>query len=342
MQRFEPIALERAEVVGIAKLDPQLLEDRPEALARRRAVVAGEMVAHVRLEAVVIQQRVIDVEKKDIFLHIRHVYHLCAGSGAAELAPTRGSPQTRIDRRRLTPAHVWTQISRSLSMANAEMLAQMSGKPGFIAALDQSGGSTPGALRLYGIPDSAYSGDAEMFAAMHAMRVRMMTAPAFTGAKVIAAILFEAHDGRRGEGVAGSDLPVERARRRAVAEGRQGPRGGGRRGQSDEADPRAAGAARSRDRARHIRHQDALHHPPCFADRHRRDRRAAVRDRRRDRQRGLVPIIEPEVSINSPDKAGRRDIAARRDPRRARQAAGGPEGDAQADDSRRRRTFTRR
>src|ERR1700760_138435 len=77
-------------------------------------------------------------------------------------------------------------------MANSKMMAQMSGKGGFIAALDQSGGSTPGALRAYGIPDSAYSGDAEMFRLMHAMRVRIMTAPAFTGAKVIAAILFEA------------------------------------------------------------------------------------------------------------------------------------------------------
>ena len=76
-------------------------------------------------------------------------------------------------------------------MANDKMMAQMSGKGGFIAALDQSGGSTPGALRLYGIPDNAYSGDAEMFRLVHEMRVRIMTAPAFTGAKVIAAILFE-------------------------------------------------------------------------------------------------------------------------------------------------------
>jgi fructose-bisphosphate aldolase class I len=75
--------------------------------------------------------------------------------------------------------------------ANDRMMAQISGKDGFIAALDQSGGSTPGALRLYGIPDSDYSGDAEMFRLMHQMRVRIMTAPAFTGAKVVAAILFE-------------------------------------------------------------------------------------------------------------------------------------------------------
>jgi fructose-bisphosphate aldolase class I len=77
-------------------------------------------------------------------------------------------------------------------MANDQMMAQISGKGGFIAALDQSGGSTPGALRLYGIQDSAYSGDAEMFKLMHEMRVRIMTSPAFTGAKVVGAILFEA------------------------------------------------------------------------------------------------------------------------------------------------------
>src|SRR5262245_3507561 len=76
-------------------------------------------------------------------------------------------------------------------MTNDQMLEQISRKDGFIAALDQSGGSTPGALRLSGIADSAYSGDAEMFRLMHETRVRIMTAPAFTGARVIAAILFE-------------------------------------------------------------------------------------------------------------------------------------------------------
>ena len=82
-------------------------------------------------------------------------------------------------------------------MANDKMTAQISSKPGFIAALDQSGGSTPGALRLYGIPDTAYSGEAEMFRLIHQMRERIMTAPAFTGAKVIATILFEGTmDGR--------------------------------------------------------------------------------------------------------------------------------------------------
>ncbi len=76
-------------------------------------------------------------------------------------------------------------------MASETMMAQISGKNGFMAALDQSGGSTPGALRNYGIPDSAYSGDAAMFQLMHEMRVRVMTAPSFSGDKVIGAILFE-------------------------------------------------------------------------------------------------------------------------------------------------------
>ena len=76
-------------------------------------------------------------------------------------------------------------------MSVSEMMAQMRDKPGFIAALDQSGGSTPKALAAYGIPESAYSGDAEMFELIHEMRVRIITAPSFNGGKVIGAILFE-------------------------------------------------------------------------------------------------------------------------------------------------------
>ena len=76
-------------------------------------------------------------------------------------------------------------------MNNQTMAAQITRGDGFIAALDQSGGSTPAALRLYGIPDTAYTGEAEMFRLMHEMRVRIMTSPAFTGAQVLAAILFE-------------------------------------------------------------------------------------------------------------------------------------------------------
>ncbi len=76
-------------------------------------------------------------------------------------------------------------------MTHDAMMAQARDKGGFIAALDQSGGSTPGALRHYGIPDDGYRGEDQMFRLMHEMRVRIMTAPAFTGDKVIGAILFE-------------------------------------------------------------------------------------------------------------------------------------------------------
>jgi fructose-bisphosphate aldolase class I len=77
------------------------------------------------------------------------------------------------------------------NVSNVAMSEQIAGKPGFLAALDQSGGSTPGALRLYGVADSAYGSDAEMFKLIHDMRVRIMKAPAFRGDKIIGAILFE-------------------------------------------------------------------------------------------------------------------------------------------------------
>jgi fructose-bisphosphate aldolase, class I len=76
-------------------------------------------------------------------------------------------------------------------MNNPTMTAQVAHSDGFIAALDQSGGSTPGALRLYGISETAYAGEAEMFTLMHEMRVRIMTSPAFTGIRVLGTILFE-------------------------------------------------------------------------------------------------------------------------------------------------------
>ncbi len=74
---------------------------------------------------------------------------------------------------------------------NDEMLAKVRTGSGFIAALDQSGGSTPKALRLYGVDDDAWSTDDEMFDLIHAMRTRIVTSPSFTGDKVLGAILFE-------------------------------------------------------------------------------------------------------------------------------------------------------
>lgn len=74
---------------------------------------------------------------------------------------------------------------------NTEQAEQMRSGQGFIAALDQSGGSSPKALKLYGVDEDAYSNEAEMFDQIHAMRARIVAAPAFTGDKVIGAILFE-------------------------------------------------------------------------------------------------------------------------------------------------------
>lgn len=76
-------------------------------------------------------------------------------------------------------------------MNTQEMTTRIATGQGFIAALDQSGGSTPKALRGYGVEDSEWSGDEEMFAQIHAMRARVITAPSFASGKVIGAILFE-------------------------------------------------------------------------------------------------------------------------------------------------------
>ena len=76
---------------------------------------------------------------------------------------------------------------------------------GFIAALDQSGGSTPKALRMYGVPESAYSGEEEMYRMVHAMRTRIITTPAFNGDRILAAILFENTMDREIEGRSTAD-----------------------------------------------------------------------------------------------------------------------------------------
>lgn len=74
---------------------------------------------------------------------------------------------------------------------NDQQLQKMKTHPGFIAALDQSGGSTPNALRAYGIKEGAWSNEDEMFAIVHQMRTRIITSPSFTGERLLAAILFE-------------------------------------------------------------------------------------------------------------------------------------------------------
>jgi fructose-bisphosphate aldolase, class I len=86
-------------------------------------------------------------------------------------------------------------------MASADMLAKVATGQGFIAALDQSGGSTPKALAQYGVDPSEYSGEAEMYDRVHEMRSRIMTSPAFSGERVLGAILFEGTMDRTVEGL---------------------------------------------------------------------------------------------------------------------------------------------
>ncbi len=88
---------------------------------------------------------------------------------------------------------------------NQAQLEKVRSAEGFIAALDQSGGSTPKALRLYGIEESEYSSDAEMFDLIHQMRSRMITSPAFDGDRILGAILFEDTMDRTIEGLGSAE-----------------------------------------------------------------------------------------------------------------------------------------
>jgi fructose-bisphosphate aldolase class I len=183
-----------------------------------------------------------------------------------------------------------------------EQLARVRSGRGFIAALDQSGGSTPKALRLYGILESEYSSEDEMFDLMHAMRTRMITSPAFTGERVLGAILFEGTMLREIEGRGSADylwstkgvvpfLKVDKGLADEV-DGVQvmKPMPG-----LDElvATARSKGVFGTKMRSViKLANQAGI---------------AAVVSQQFDVGRqilagGLVPIIEPEVDINSPDK----------------------------------------
>jgi fructose-bisphosphate aldolase, class I len=189
-------------------------------------------------------------------------------------------------------------------MANDLMMAQISGQGGFIAALDQSGGSTPGALRHYGIPDSAYSGDAEMFSLMHKMRVRIMTAPAFTGTKVIAAILFEqTMDGQ----ARGKPVPAFLWEERRVVPFLKVDKG--LEAEKDGVSLMKPMPALDALLTRAVKLGVFGTKMRSFINRPSKDGIAAVVAQQFDvaaqvAAQGLLPIIEPEISIKSPDKAG--------------------------------------
>ncbi len=189
-------------------------------------------------------------------------------------------------------------------MSTEKMLAQMSRQPGFIAALDQSGGSTPGALRLYGIPDTAFGSDAEMFRLIHEMRVRIMTAPAFTGAKIIGAILFE---GTMDGLVQEKPVPAYLWNDRGVVpfvkvdQGLEPEQDGVRLMRPmPSLDATVARAVKLEVFGTKMRSVINLPSQTGIG--------AVVRQQFEIAERiargGLMPIIEPEVLVNSPDKAG--------------------------------------
>ena len=188
-------------------------------------------------------------------------------------------------------------------MANDKMAAQMSSKDGFIAALDQSGGSTPGALRLYGVADSEYSGDVEMFKLVHEMRVRIISSPAFRGEKVIGAILFE----RTMDGLAkGKPVPTFLWEERGVVpflkvdKGLEAEKDGVRLMKPmPDIEPLLARAAKLGVYGTKMRSVINLASKTGVA--------AIVRQQfevgEQIAKHGLMPILEPEISIKSPEKA---------------------------------------
>lgn len=188
-------------------------------------------------------------------------------------------------------------------MVDAALLKRISTRPGFIAALDQSGGSSPGALRQYGVPDDAYGSEEEMFRLVHEMRLRIIGAPAFTEEKILAAILFE----RTMDGEAhGKPVPAY-LRDRGVLSILKVDVG---------LQPEAHGVSLLKpmpDLEPLLKRAVALgvvgtkmRSVINLADRE--GIRAVVEQQfdiaERISAHGLVPIVEPEVSIKSPDKAG--------------------------------------
>jgi fructose-bisphosphate aldolase class I len=185
---------------------------------------------------------------------------------------------------------------------NQEQLARVRSGEGFIAALDQSGGSTPKALRLYGVEESEYSSEAEMFDLIHQMRSRMMTSPVFSGSRVLGAILFEGTMDREVEGMGAAEylwtqkqvvpfLKVDKG----LADEADGvqvmkPIGG-----LDELVARAAAKGVFGTKMRSvIKLANEAGIEAVVAQQFEVGRQILAG--------GLVPIIEPEVDINSPEK----------------------------------------
>ena len=189
-----------------------------------------------------------------------------------------------------------------------QQLEKMRNARGFVAALDQSGGSTPKALRLYGIGEDAYSNDTEMFDLIHAMRTRIMTSPAFTGERILGAILFEQTMDRDVEGRPSATYLWEQKQVVPFLKVDKGlaDESGGVQLMKPMPD---LGALLDRARAAGIfgtKMRSVIKHAEPAGIR---DIAAQQFDIGREIvAAGLVPIIEPEVDINSPTKAAAEDL----------------------------------
>lgn len=191
---------------------------------------------------------------------------------------------------------------------NTEQANKMRTGKGFIAALDQSGGSTPKALRLYGIEESEYSGDAQMFDLIHGMRTRMIKSPAFNGDRVLGAILFEGTMDRDIDGIGSAEylwskkgvipfLKVDKG----LADEANGVQVMKPMPELDALLTRAVAKGIFGTKMRSV---------IKLANKAGID--AVVKQQfevgRQILAAGLVPIIEPEVDINSPEKAAAEDL----------------------------------
>ncbi|WP_277396020.1 fructose bisphosphate aldolase [Mycobacterium camsae] len=187
---------------------------------------------------------------------------------------------------------------------NEEQRNAMASRPGFIAALDQSGGSSPKALRLYGISEDAYDGDEKMFDLIHEMRERIMASPGFSGDQVLATILFEQTMDRTIDGRDTAAFLWEHKRVVPIVKVDQG------------LDSAENGVQLMKPMTRLDTLLDRAVEKAIFGTKMRsfiqepneRGIKAIV-DQQFDYayrilERGLMPIIEPEVSIESPDKPG--------------------------------------
>lgn len=187
------------------------------------------------------------------------------------------------------------------AIRHPEMLERIEKGQGFIAALDQSGGSTPGALKAYGIGEDAYSSEDEMFALIHEMRSRIITSPSFGNGKVIGAILFE----RTMDGEAGGKPVPDLLRERGVVPFLKIDKGLAEESDGVQLMKPNPDLEALLDRANakgifgtKMRSVIKLANPEGIA--------AAVAQQFAEAKRilakGLMPIIEPEVSIKSPER----------------------------------------